>query len=1538
MVERDRTPDAERDAAMDAAEHDAAGDPVDGGATMDAVDGPVDEGASTPPPRRRRWGRRLALSAAAVLVVVLTAAGWLVGTSSGHRVVLHQALDRVRGMLAGELTVHAIREGSLLEGATLLGVRLDASGGRPFLEADSISFRYSLWSLLRGSPTLSSVAVWGARVVVARYPGEEAMNVSGLIAPGVTALPDSASPPGEIRVRDVELHGARIDVLTPLEGPPSPRLLVKNDLRGRGRMRRISLDDLDLRVRDLIVRPGAAEPLDATVTALAVRVSALDRPLVIPSASGRLSWNTAGLILADAAIRLPSSFLSGSVRLGPDPAFGEAWGVRLDLATADMALADLAWLDSRFATGRASGRVGVLLGGKGPTVSFHDVVVDQAGSRIALNGGLRFEERIVTDGLTVVASPLALERLSPWFSWTPGAGGWLSGRLTLSGPTDALNVAGTVTLVMASGGGPTTASLDGTLHLGADPGASAFHVLMRPLAFEALKTVFPASLLTGSGEAEVRLWGRADTGIRLEARLVHMPSGAPRSSVIARGSMRREAGRWVMDVQADASPLSFTGLKLDYPALPVTGEVSGSIRAVGPLRRLALSTDLMTPGGRMIVKGAVDLEEPGAYYRIEADLDRFVASRMVDALPRPSSFTGSVFVEGAGADPTSARGTAALALVASRIGRLHVDTLDADLSIADGVLTADTLRGMLGGVRVAGGGSVGVAAGRSGEASFAFLGDSVAGLRSLVMGDTVIARDTLGVLERELLRLQGVAVDELPDLANVQVGGAVRGRLRIQGRVGELAAALEARLEGAYLGADSVGALDVHASTSDLGTTRVRYEASATGTRVRLLGRAARTLRADITGDASGGRGAVAMQPEDAGSYAAEGSFHFDSAGTEVDLASLELRMDTLTWSLARPTAIRWNSSAVSVDSLEIARAGPDPMRLVAQGTLSRNTDTNFLLSVRGLHMERLARLAQVRDTTIRGHVDLDLRIQGQGPRPRITLGLASRDPGFRHFHADSLRADMRYRNRRAAVDLQVFDGGRRVLLARGPVPVDLSLGRVPSRVAPGSMDVRVVADSLSARMVLTPLTMLRDVEGRVSGEFHLRGPLDAPVPIGEVRMDDAAWTIEALGVRHKRVSGVLTPRPDRTVDVKLTGHSGGTSTVAGTLTLSPVRNPRLDLDIGFRGFEAIDRRDVTGRISGKVHLSGTYERPFLEGSLSVDQGVLYVDEFARTAEIVDLTDPRLFEVVDTTALTARPLLAGIRNPFLDNLRVAVDLTVPRDAWLRSEDMNVEMAGELDVAYDRTSRDLVLVGELQAQRGAYTVLGRRFAVDGGTVSFPGTAGINPLLDIQAEARIRRIEGEPLKVTASVGGSLSEPRVSLSTDEQGLAESDLVSYLIFGRPSYQLATGRSAFNQLRGATGSFVTAATGATVSYVSGTLASRIAALAQQVGIDYLSISQAASFGLASGGVANSLAGTQVEVGQYIGENVFVVVVLRPVADQGSGSHLAGTRVEWALTDDVFVEGFVEDRFLRSRTLGFADLGFRQSRVMGVFIFREWGY
>jgi hypothetical protein len=128
-----------------------------------------------------------------------------------------------------------------------------------------------------------------------------------------------------------------------------------------------------------------------------------------------------------------------------------------------------------------------------------------------------------------------------------------------------------------------------------------------------------------------------------------------------------------------------------------------------------------------------------------------------------------------------------------------------------------------------------------------------------------------------------------------------------------------------------------------------------------------------------------------------------------------------------------------------------------------------------------------------------------------------------------------------------------------------------------------------------------------------------------------------------------------------------------------------------------------------------------------------------------------------------------------------------------------------------------------------------------------------------------------------------------------------------------------------------------TVTFVGGVLTNQFGSAVTRDFLDYISVQQ-------SGGVQslgrNYVADTQLELGRYVGDDVFAVMVLRLWDAVETQNTVAGLRVEWALTDDYNVEGFLEDRDLRSGSfsLGGSSGLENADRIWGVLFFREWGY
>ncbi len=123
---------------------------------------------------------------------------------------------------------------------------------------------------------------------------------------------------------------------------------------------------------------------------------------------------------------------------------------------------------------------------------------------------------------------------------------------------------------------------------------------------------------------------------------------------------------------------------------------------------------------------------------------------------------------------------------------------------------------------------------------------------------------------------------------------------------------------------------------------------------------------------------------------------------------------------------------------------------------------------------------------------------------------------------------------------------------------------------------------------------------------------------------------------------------------------------------------------------------------------------------------------------------------------------------------------MPRNVWLKGRQLNAEIAGHLQLK-KKPRKSFRLFGDLKTVRGNYIFQDRRFTISRGSVEFQGLAEPDPTLDIKAGTRIRSVT-----ITVGITGSARAIELTLES-EPAMDRADIISYLIFGRPTNELRT-------------------------------------------------------------------------------------------------------------------------------------------------------
>jgi translocation and assembly module TamB len=188
-------------------------------------------------------------------------------------------------------------------------------------------------------------------------------------------------------------------------------------------------------------------------------------------------------------------------------------------------------------------------------------------------------------------------------------------------------------------------------------------------------------------------------------------------------------------------------------------------------------------------------------------------------------------------------------------------------------------------------------------------------------------------------------------------------------------------------------------------------------------------------------------------------------------------------------------------------------------------------------------------------------------------------------------------------------------------------------------------------------------------------------------------------------------------------------------------------------------------------------------------------------------------------------------------LSIDMRVRLRRDIWVKQENGSAELTGDVQVKKDGVG-PLRLIGEVETVRGSLTAMGKEFKVTKATVTFAGSVPIDPGLDITADYKAQQY-----LIHVIVGGSASQPTLTFKS-EPDLEQADILSVLLFGKPTSQLGGNERADLKSRAAE-----VATGFAASQVS-----------QQV-------SQA--LGLEEMGIELRQTGSGVGLGSYLGKNTY---------------------------------------------------------------------
>ena len=932
-------------------------------------------------------------------------------------------------------------------------------------------------------------------------------------------------------------------------------------------------------------------------------------------------------------------------------------------------------------------------------------------------------------------------------------------------------------------------------------------------------------------------------------------TGAPQSHVTGGGRITLEPAYVLYDMQLNVDPISFTMLGNSYAKMPVRGVMSGPITVKGTIAALEVTGQLNGDAGSVSGSGIVDIEPTGYALKGQAAFERLDLRTFLQRSTAPvTQLNFKADVDVRGDSLPNLDGRIALAIDRSRLDALRVDEGTMRVTFRDGIATVDSLSVVSPSLTATARGGLGLRSDRRDSLNFRVNADSLGGLRAWLSTAAADTPDSLG----GAVSLRGHVAGRLDSLGVV---ATLSGRDVSRGTLAAAVADLTAT--GRWVRGVPSGALALVADSVTAGAVHLN--------------------RVDAKGQFTSARDGVisiAARADSGVQIGLEATTRGTGDTVVATLSSLFASGPHTRWSLQHPTTIVRTPDLTSLDSLVLGDTGVARVRVWAH--VPRRDSLTVVFAASQIPLRDVGWLTR-RDRPLTGL--LDARIQMLGTRAAPTGKLSLRANGVTVGTASlgdaSIEGTYAEQSFRSEVSLSEHNRATRLLTARLTLPATATLDAFPSlqRNAPLSGSLTLNDTPLALFEAASPA--IADASGTLRGELQLRGTVREPRMDGTLSLANGASFIAPLGVRLVGMDGELRFSGDNLTLPRLTvsgaGSRGGNAILSGRIGFASIDDPSFDLAIQANNLRILDRpRIATLQVStdaGGLQIRGTQRGAVLTGSVTIPSGNIAIDELSASKNLVSIDDPEFYTLIDTTTSQGRSLLASAPSPLLRNLSVRdVRLFMGNNVWLRSDEANIKLAGDVGVTLSRARQDstrvqLALDGTLLAERGTYRLnLGfgavqRTFDVERGTLRFFGEPELNPTLDIQAVHIVRQYtrQDRDIPVRVTIGGTLVAPTLKLGSADPSLAlsESDAISYLFTGRPSFAVTSTADQYSSQ--------------TASVLLPTLGSYFGdRVARSLGLDQFQIETAGGVSGKQFGPSSILASTRLGGGVQLGSRTFV--------------------------------------------------------------------
>jgi len=410
---------------------------------------------------------------------------------------------------------------------------------------------------------------------------------------------------------------------------------------------------------------------------------------------------------------------------------------------------------------------------------------------------------------------------------------------------------------------------------------------------------------------------------------------------------------------------------------------------------------------------------------------------------------------------------------------------------------------------------------------------------------------------------------------------------------------------------------------------------------------------------------------------------------------------------------------------------------------------------------------------------------------------------------------------------------GHLQLEASSPAPLALPW-HTPSKAPIAGVVVGEIPGQLLAHL---PAGTIRiDPTGQIALDLHAGGTWGQPDWRGQAKASALGCYIPQAGLHLQNIGAELQGQGEKLTLQNLVVHSGaGSLTGNGTITFA--HGLAYQVHIAGDNFQALNLPQVQASVNPQLQIQQEKGRTDITGTVQTSELRILGTDFGGPKPSSDVVFVRNEK----------------QKPTPSNLAASIHIGLGKNAKILIGGLRANLEGSLDLRITPPSTSPEMHGTLQMVDGKYDIYGNSLIFQRGRIIFAGPPDAASL-DVLAVRKIRNsnsfaVNNETIYAGVQVTGNLSHPVVNLYS-KPGMAQNDILSYLVLGTPSSGL---QSQDALLSAAAGQLFSA--GRAAVFGNGGLGGS--------GLDV---------GVSSNGNSSGLAADMVTLGHYITPNLYFSV------------------------------------------------------------------